>query len=247
MGEPKKLLPKSMTNRYFSVENAIKDTEPTTSSAANSTETNEKQDTPNPEPQPQDSEQFIKKRDYLLNKLLQSRNLPDPALLGNPTEAAITQSPVITSTVESEATTSKATETHLTDATVTAKAKTSTPSFQDEYIPLFSTKVVEKEKPRDNNNENENDDETVVIENYEHSEQDEEDVIDITEEDSNAKIYNGKFILFVVVFVCLFLTLRIKMSKSSFKSHIFVVNKLPTSHSALCPKSYLKFVMRLFI
>ena len=69
-----------MTNRYFSVENAIKDDIQATSNATepDKKETVTSSDTTQGEFK--ESEQFIKKRDYLLNKLLQSPakiNLPE--------------------------------------------------------------------------------------------------------------------------------------------------------------------------
>ena len=189
--EPKKPLNKAMTNRYFSIENKLNDDSKSTEDSNLNKEEDEQLKDCNNNNNDEESEQFIKKRDYLLKKLLQSRNLPEPSATDN-----IESTEINSEITETNAKHIESTEKINESTNSKPKALTTTPAFQDDFIPLFSTNKEKASTPKETHESSEehdeNDYEEIVIESYDHDEKDEEDVIDLTNNnDDIIEVFNN--------------------------------------------------------
>ena len=202
--EPKKPVNKAMTNRYFSIENKINEGSNGLEECNSNMEETEQTKDNNGEVEndkQQESEQFIKKRDYLIKRLLQSRNLPEFSTTDNQ----------LTSNIESEEICLKIaddngenkvqsgqimSENINESANLKAKAPTTTPAFQEDFIPLFSTnkekeKIATLKETQERNDDEDNDYEEIIVESFDHDEKDEEDVIDLTNNDEIIEVFNN--------------------------------------------------------
>ena len=187
--EPKKYAPKSMTNRYFSVENSIKEATPnlalTSDKVDKIADAKERSSDLVEQDTPQESDLFIKKRDYLIKKLTQSRNLPDSTAATTTTTTTTTttepsnESQALNSDLEATLSNQQDKETSSEKIELKAKTNTNTPSFQDDFIPLFSSSKQSTLTTNDNREECGVENEEIVIENYEHKDEDEEDIVEI--------------------------------------------------------------------
>jgi len=210
--EPKKPPNKAMTNRYFSIENKISEgsvncSEECTTNVDENENTKENSGE-NVDENDQESEQFIKKRDYLIKKLLQSRNLPETStttsalkhVTSNLESATINSEPEGDSskkcTTENNTPQLNETSKNINESTnVKAKAALTTPAFQEDFIPLFSSKKAKEKSPAPKEASQSNDDEEenygeIVLESYDHDEKDEEDVVDLTDDNEIIEVFN---------------------------------------------------------
>jgi hypothetical protein len=209
--EPKKPPNKAMTNRYFSIENKISEGSVNCSEECtpnvDENENSKENSGDNVEENDQESEQFIKKRDYLIKKLLQSRNLPEAPTSTSALKHVTSNLESATINSESEGDSSKKCNTENTpqsnetskiineSSNVKAKAALTTPAFQDDFIPLFSSKKEKEKSPAPKEADQINDDEEdnygeIVLESYDHDEKDEEDVVDLTDDNEIIEVFN---------------------------------------------------------
>ena len=197
--EQAKQAPKSMSNRYFSVEN-VKLVN-TSKEKRPRLDLEDEEDASKKGDEVQESEKFKQRRDYLFKKLFESRNLPDPtqpntstAMASNNPEEKEQETDANNNTDAKTSSSDNQLEVDVASIAKPARAL----AFQGEFIPLFEsepkksssqegyTKHVEIDLYKDDDYEVEEED------GEQQAKEDDEDIVDLGQTKKAQKVYDPK-------------------------------------------------------